>query len=241
MKRIIFAGLLAFSSITVSAQQLIHDANAEKRNVSGYHGIKISGGVDLYLSAGMESVAVSASQVKFRDQIRTEVKEGILHIWCERDRDNRAVSVEWGNHKMKAYVSYKVLDQLGASGGSDIRVEGTIQTSALSLNVSGGSDFNGAVEINDLNVDASGGSDVFISGKTNNLDVDASGGSDFKGYGLIAETCDLNCSGGSDAFVTVNKSIKAEASGGSDIFYKGGAVITQIKSSGSSDIKKVSR
>jgi Putative auto-transporter adhesin, head GIN domain len=219
--------------------QKINDANAEKRNVSGYHAVEVSGGIDLYLSEGEESVAISASETKHRDRIKTEVKNGVLKIWYEYN--NSHVKIDWGNRKMKAYVSYKALDKVGASGGSDVLVYGAIKSPSLKVDVSGGSDFEGKVEVNNLNVGASGGSDVRISGTAKQLEIDASGGSDFKGYELAADICNLQASGGSDVYITINKELIADASGGSDVHYKGAGLIREIKSSGSSSIKKVSR
>lgn len=72
------------------------------------------------------------------------------------------------------------------------------------------------------------------------LKIDASGGSDFKGYELAADICNLQASGGSDVYVTINKELSADGTGGSDVFYKGNGLIREVKSSGSSSIKKVS-
>jgi len=235
MRKIFISGLLAGFSIAALAQKTINDSNAEKRNVSNFHGVEISGGIDLYLSQGEETVAVSASEAKFRDKIRTEVKNGVLKIWYET---NSNLHLDWGNRKLKAYVSFKNLDVLEASGGSDIKVEGSIDVSKLSMTVSGGSDFDGKVNISDLKVDASGGSDVDISGTAKTINIDASGGSDFKGYELATDNCTVDASGGSDVYITVNKELNAESSGGSDIYYKGNGLIKNLKS-GSSSIKKV--
>ena len=235
MRKILISVLLAGFSIATLAQKTINDPNAEKRNVSNFHGVEISGGIDLYLSQGEEAVAVSASEAKFRDRIRTEVKNGVLKIWYET---NSNLHLDWGNRKLKAYVSFKNLDMLEASGGSDIKVEGSIDVSKLSMTVSGGSDFDGKVNISDFKVDASGGSDVNISGTAKTINIDASGGSDFKGYELITENCTVDASGGSDVYITVNKELNAESSGGSDIYYKGNGLIKNLKS-GSSGIKKV--
>jgi hypothetical protein len=90
-------------------------------------------------------------------------------------------------------------------------------------------------------VNASGGSDVKISGSVKNLDVDASGGSDFNGYDLSADVCNVDASGGSDIYISVAKELRAEASGGSDVYYKGNGVIRDMRSSGSSSIKKTSK
>src|SRR5262245_42828781 len=121
MRKISIAFLVAFFAITASAQKTINDPNAQKRQVPLFTGIEIGGGIDLYLSQGEQAVAVSASEPKFRDKILTEVKNGILHIKFD---DNSNFHIDWGNRKMKAYVSVKNLDQLEGSGGSDIKVEG---------------------------------------------------------------------------------------------------------------------
>lgn len=222
---------------TASAQKTINDANAEKRNVSGFHAIEVGGGIDLYLSQGEEAVAVSASKSEYRARIKTEVKNGVLKIWYEWNSNLR---LDWSNHKLKAYVSFKDIDRLEGSGGSDISVDGSIKVTKLAMEISGGSDFDGKVETGELDIHASGGSDVRISGKAERLIIDASGGSDFKGYDLTSDICNIEASGGSDVQVTVNKELSANASGGSDVYYKGTGLIRDLKTS-SSSIKKVSK
>ena len=237
MKNLFSLFLSGLIVLAVSAQKTINDANAQKRNVSGFHAIEISGGIDLYLSQGNETVAVSASSTEHRDRIVTKVEDGVLKIWHE---PKSGIRIDWGNYKMRAYVSFKDLDYLRASGGSDVNVDGTIKVAKLDLRISGGSDFDGKVDVSDLNAEASGGSDVKISGQAQKIGIDVSGGSDFKGYELSAEYCNVEASGGSDVYITVNKELSASASGGSDVYYKGNGLIRDLKSSGS-NIKKVSR
>jgi hypothetical protein len=237
MKKLLFSLLVTGLITTASAQKTINDANAEKRNVSGFHAIEVGGGIDLYLSQGEEAVAVSASKNEYRARIKTEVKNGVLKIWYEWNSNMR---FDWSNHKLKAYVSFKDIDRLEGSGGSDISIDGSIKVAKLALEISGGSDFDGKVETSELEIQASGGSDVRISGKATRLAIDASGGSDFKGYDLASDICNVEASGGSDVQVTVNKELSANASGGSDVYYKGTGLIRDLKTS-SSSIKKVSK
>ena len=235
----LFSLLVIVSFVTTaSAQKTFNDANAQKRNVSGFHAIEVSGGIDLYLSQGEEAVAVSASKDEYRDKIITEVKNGVLKIWYEY---KSGVRIDWNvNRKLKAYVSVKTLDGLDASGGSDIDIDGILKTPKLSMEISGGSDFKGKVESDEVKITASGGSDVTISGKATRLTIDASGGSDFSGYDFASDICNVEASGGSDVHITVNKELSASASGGSDVYYKGNGLIRDLKTSGSS-IKKVSK
>src|SRR5688572_23588952 len=151
MKKLFSLFLFVAFAIAATAQKVINDANAEKRNVSGYHAIHVSGGIDLYLSQGDESVAVSASETKFRDHIKTEVENGILKIYVERnEKNNGHIDIDWGKRKMKAYVSFKSLDALHGSGGSDILVDGSIKVSTLAMHISGGTDSEGKVDLTDL-------------------------------------------------------------------------------------------
>jgi hypothetical protein len=232
MKKYILLPLLALISVVAYAQKTIHDANAEVRNVGSFSAISISGGIDLYLSYGDEAVAVSSKDAEANSRIKTVVEDGVLKIYFEKG------NMSFTSRQARAYVSYKTLDKLSASGGSDIIAQGSIKGSSLVMQISGGSDFKGAVELSSLKVEQSGGSDIDISGTSDVLKVHASGGSDFNGYELSANICEVEANGGSDVHITVNKELKANASGASDVIMKGAGTIVEKKASGASDVRK---
>src|SRR5688572_23557347 len=90
----------------IMAQTVINDKNAEARSLRGFHSIRVSNGIDLYLSPGTEAVAVSASETKYRDKIKTEVVDGVLKISYEQEGGN----IIWTDRKsLRAYVSFKEL------------------------------------------------------------------------------------------------------------------------------------
>lgn len=240
MKKTVFAFIMIAMAVATQAQKTINDPNAEKRSVSGFHAIEVGGGIDLYLSQGNEAVAVSASETKYRDKIKTEVINGVLKIKYEYEK---GLKISWNDSKMKlkAYVSCKDIDGLHAGGGSDVIVDGILKLAKLDLSISGGADFTGKVDIAILKANASGGSDINISGSAKTLDVKASGGSDVDGFELSAENCNAEASGGSDISITATKELNVESSGGSDVHYKGAAVIRNIKSSGGGSVKKASK
>jgi hypothetical protein len=226
------AGMLAIAQ----NPKVINDANAQKRTVSDFHGIAIHSGIDLYLSqGGDEAVAVSANDPEVRDRIVTEVRDGILNIYLD---DKFHWNWGWGNRKLKAYVSCKLLDELRASGGSDVYIDQTIKSQKLELHLSGGSDLRGKLEIGDLTVGQSGGADAFISGSAAQLYVHVSGGSDFHGYELAVDDCHAQASGGSDVYVTVNNELDATASGGSDIHYRGSGSVRESHIGGGGSVSK---
>jgi hypothetical protein len=234
----LFVSLLMLTG-TILAQKTIRDTNAQSRNgLKNFHAVQVSSGIDLYLTqSSEEAVAVSAVSDEYRDKIITEVVDGVLKIYYEKNNGWNWGSNS-GNKKLKAYVSVKNLDKLSASGGSDVAFESVIKSNKLSISLSGGSDLKGEIVCDDLSLTASGGSDADLKGRATEARISASGGSDVNGYGLITDICKVISSGGSDVNITVNKEMNADASGGSDIRYKGNATARTSKS-GSSDIRKV--
>jgi len=236
MKKILFLfGILATVFTAHAQNDLVVDANAELRTLNApFHAIRISGGMDLYLSqSDKESIAVSASEERFRNGIKTVVENGVLRIYYDGEKT-------WSskNKKLKIYLSFRDLDRIDASGATDIRVSGTIAVDSLNMVLSGACDFKGAVKLDKLIMDLSGASDVKISGTAGDVKIESSGASDVKGFDLAADFCSAKASGASDINITVNKELNAYASGASDIYFKGAGLIRDLKSSGASNVSR---
>ena len=239
MRKIIalILGITAFASAYAQDDKVfVHDNNAQPRDIgSSFTGITVSGAIDLYLSqSDEEAVVVSAVDVKYREKIVTEVKKGILNIYF----DGKGFNWNAGDKKLKAYVSFKNISTLSASGSSDIYANGVIKVESLHLALSGSSDFKGAVDVAELSLDQSGSSDSQISGRADKVNINVSGASDVKGYDLITDYCEANASGASDIQLTINKEVNSIASGSSDVYYKGNAVVKNVRSSGSSSVRR---
>ena len=235
-KNILISLFLSATAFMAHAQNtLVVDPNASVRSLTGdFKAIKVSGGIDLYLSQSNEvAIAVSASEEKFKEGIKTEIENGTLKIWYEWDKNG-----SWKNRKLKAYVSFKTLEKLNASGACDVVVTGNIESSSLDMQLSGASDFKGAVKVSSLKINLSGASDVRISGTASTVDIESSGASDVKGFDLVTDVCNAKASGASDINITVNKEISAHASGASDIHFKGAALMKDIHSSGASSVSR---
>lgn len=235
MKKLLFIVLLACSGAAFGQKDLVVDANASVRPLTGsFNAVKVSGGIDLYISqSDEEAMAVSASEEKYKENIKTVIEGNTLRIYYEGDKNWNS-----GRKKLKVYLSFKTISVLEASGASDILATGKLKMPSLTLNLSGASDFKGNVEVDELQMELSGASDVRISGTAATVTIESSGASDVKGYDLKTEVCNAKASGASDINITVNKQLSAHASGASDIFYKGSALIKEIHSSGASTIAR---
>lgn len=237
MKKIFTSIAFLVTGITVlQAQSVVHDPNAQVRQVESFKGVDVGGGINLYLMQGTtQAVAVSAEEQKYVERIKTEVKNGVLKIYVDRAFWN---NWNWGNKKLKAYVTVTELTYLGVSGGSIAKLIDEIKVSELDADLSGGSIVEGKITGTSFRADLSGGSITKLEGGFDKASVEASGGSIFKDYGFATNTCSVEASGGSIINITINKELKADASGGSIINYKGSGVITSVDASGGSQIKK---
>lgn len=237
MKKLLFV-LLTIASIPLFAQDVVvNDANAERRNLSGsFNAIQVSSGIELLLTQGNEeSVAVSASDEKYLAQFKTEVSGGVLKIYYD------SKSMIWNENnkkKLRAYVSFRTLESIKASSGSDVNCKSVLKLGNLVLNFSSGARFDGEVNTGSLEVSQSSGSEIAATGKTGNIKVDLSSGAIFKGYDLSAEYCEAKASSGGEVRITVMKELNARASSGGGVKYRGEAVIKDISVSSGGVVKK---
>lgn len=215
MKRIFTLLLLAACSHAFS-QQPIYDANVIKRSVSSFHGIEASTGVEVIISQGsVEALGISSSSPDFDKLVITEVENGILKIYIQADWKLWDMPKNW---KVKAYVSFKQVDQLKASSGASIK---------------------GEINAGNLTARQSSGGYMSLKGSVEKLEVDASSGGMFKGYDLVASFLDVDVSSGGGVQVTVSKEVNAEASSGGFVNYKGEAIIRNVDINSGGTVKKV--
>ncbi len=233
MKLVLFFLLTAFN-FQSSAQTIINDKNAEVRSINAFTGIKVSGGIDVYLSQSNEyALAVSASDEKYNADIKTEVRNGILNI-SYNGNSFRLNS----NRKLRAYVSFKTLESLEGSGASNFIISGTFKAYSIKIELSGASEIKGSLHFDNLLLNMGGASVVKINGSGKNIKINASGASDIKNYDLVVDNCIAELSGASDVKITINKSLSAKASGASLLYYKGNPEKTDTNASGASNISQ---
>ena len=128
---------IVISSQVFSQETVINDANAEVRSVDAFSGLKVSGGINVYMSQGDDySLAVSASEEKYRDNIKTEVKGWNTCLFLTIDHFGR----NYGDKKLRAYISFKTLESIEGSGASDMIINGTLSSNSMLVKLSGASD-----------------------------------------------------------------------------------------------------
>ncbi len=238
MKKILAISIMVLCSlVSVAQDQLVVDANAQLRTLTGsFSGIRVSHAIKVIITqSDTESLAVSANDEKYLEDIITELDGGTLVI---RSKNNSWTGKR--NRQLKVYVSFKKLEYIDISGASDVVTVGVIKQPSLRLDLSGASTLRGEIETGTLSLDLSGASQLNLKGTATVLKADCSGASDMNAYDLTVDLANLDVSGASDIEINVNKEIKAEATGASSIRYKGNASVTNVRTSGASSINKKS-
>ncbi|SEW48616.1 Putative auto-transporter adhesin, head GIN domain [Chryseobacterium wanjuense] len=222
--------------------------SGESRSVGEFSGIQVSTGVNVvFKQESPTNVKVIADADKLQ-YIVTKVDNGVLKVYV----DNKGQK----NLKFKnisVNVSSPRMDNIKTSSGSTFTTINSVRENNLSIDASSGSIVKGKFNIaNDTKVEATSGSDIKIDINSKNFDFKGSSGSSTKfdgqagmanfdiSSGALCKADNLrtnqveaeSTSGGSLSINVVDK-LKARASSGGLIKYRGNPEIT-------SDINKIS-
>lgn len=216
----VFVGITAFAS----AQQ------TENRSVNSFKGVKVGEGIDVYLKKGdKEAVRVEVTGIKTGDVI-TEVSGDYLKIHMRE-----------GNYRdktVKVYVTYVEVNKLSASSAANIFAENPIKTKTLTLSASSAATIDIQIEVDELTASASSAADLELKGKAIKVSIEASSAGEVDAYELASEIAEAEVSSAGSAKVSVTKEIRAEASSGGVIRYKGNPERSNTNSSSGGSVKK---
>jgi len=227
-----FLLLILSSAVAQTSKKMVVDGAAQDRNLSGFTSIKVSNAFDVYISQGnQDAVGVSASDESATNNIKTYISGGVLYLSF-----NQKSWGSWKNNKLKAYITVKDLQKLTVSGACNVSFVDPIISDKLLVSISGASDIKGPVKVNSLKVGASGASNISLSGTATDVDFNISGACSIKSLDLVTDNCAVVASGASSIRLTINKYLKANISGASDIRYKGTVGRFETRTSGASDI-----
>jgi len=238
MKKLYLFLLLAVSMVaSTNAQTTVNDANAQVRTVGSFSGLSVATGIKVYVTqSAKEAVAVSASSAAYRDNIITEVVDGVLKIYYKKDAKDKTVVK--GNMHLKAYVSVSTLTSLRVSSGANVETTSKLSVGDMNIDISSGANVKAALSGGNIKISQSSGAVSKFSGSAKKLTVSAESGSNFGDDDFAADVCVADASSGASIEVTVNKELSASASSGGDIRYSGNPSVVKSEKSSGGSIKK---
>jgi hypothetical protein len=203
----------------------------ESRDVSGFSGVHVSAGIDVFISEGSGfDVKVEADE-NLLEVILTELNGNILVIKTDR------VNIRSAKSK-KVYVTMPKLKELKISSAGDCKGMTPFNCDDLKVSISSAGDLKLDVEANRIDINISSSGDATLTGRTGVLDANLSSAGDLHAFDLIAETVSVDVSSAGDARVYASEEISMNASSAGNIYYKGEADVVHSRSSSAGDIVK---
>jgi hypothetical protein len=210
----------------------------QTRKPGNFDGVSASGAVNVFLRQGNETSVVVEAREESLKYLKTEVDNGVLKIYRDKDFSWRDLVGDNKDGKVNVYITCPRLKSVTVSGASNVRGESAFTTDNFKLQSSGASDITMSVRAKSLDVSCSGASDIKLSGQADHQKVSVSGGSEYQAYSLQSRSANIQASGASEAYVSVDGEVTASASGASDIRYKGNARVVSNSSSGASSVRQ---
>ncbi|MGY2132818.1 head GIN domain-containing protein [Hymenobacter sp. HD11105] len=210
----------------------------QTRKPGNFDGVSASGAVNVFLRQGNETSVVVEAREESLKYLKTEVDNGVLKIYRDKDFSWRDLVGDNKDGKVNVYITCPRLKSVTVSGASNVRGESAFTTDNFKLQSSGASDITMSVRAKSLDVSCSGASDIKLSGQADHQKVSVSGGSEYQAYSLQSRSANIQASGASEAYVSVDGEVMASASGASDIRYKGNARVVSNSSSGASSVRQ---
>lgn len=205
----------------------------ENRALESFSKIRSSEAINVYLKKGDKNTAeVQVDGIEINEVI-TEVKGETLRIHLDSDRYRR------GNKEVDVYVTFsEILKELSASSASSIYSEGVLEGDEMDISTSSAGTIELKLKVNNLVVSTSSAGDIQLEGQTNKIQLSASSAGIVNAYDLEAEHADVRVNSAGSARIYVTKSLKADASSGGSLRYKGNPSSSHTNSSSGGSVKK---
>jgi uncharacterized protein YxeA len=225
--------LFVFSSCIFSGPSLKGNGNVveETRKTGEFDEIKVSRGMNVYISQGKKTKVVVKADENLLDAIEIRVEGNTLKVTSNKNI-RKATS-------KKVFVTAPNISKIRSTAGSNVYSETVIRSKNLDLSSSAGSNMKLEVNCEKIDVSTSAGSNIKLDGRTVTFKGKASSGSNLKAEGLTSENCSVSVSSGANIWITATGNFNGHASSGGNIFYYGNPKSTDIeKSSGGNIIEK---
>jgi hypothetical protein len=224
--------LFIVSSCIFSGPSIKGNGNVkeETRSTGDFTEVKVSRGMNVYISNGETTKVVVKADENLIDAIETEVVGDVLNVTVNKFiRQSKS---------LKVFVTVPNIEVIKTTSGSNVFSEDSLKTANLEIKSTAGSNVHLTVEAGELVISAAAGSNIFLDGSAKSLTMKANSGSNIKAGDLQAENCDVKVSSGANIWVKVQNGLTAKASSGGNIWYSGQPSPLEIEKSSGGNVFK---
>lgn len=228
LRNIVVASLavaIAAFAVTRTAATPGGKRDTQKRSVTKFSRVEVGSAFEVDIKSGNTGLTIEADRQAL-SKIRSQVKNGTLHIWVEGDLRNTG--------PMRARITTPSLEGLTLSGACRATVSPQ-KGKRFDLAMDGASSGKLSLQHTEVNANLSGASQLTVSGSTGTLNLEASGASVIAAEKFTAKVANVEFSGASVAKLKVTQSMTGNASGASSITAGGGGAI-RVNKSGTSTV-----
>ena len=185
---------------------------SQNRSVPAFDKIDIGGEYEVVVRVGATRSVVLEGDDNLLPLLRTEVRNGTLHIESEEDlRPREEIRIE---------IGVETLNAIHSGGSSDVAVR-DVRSPAFDAGVSGSSELTANGEFGDLSASISGSGEIPMNGTAGAIDGNVSGSGELDLLQVRARSARIDVSGSGDATVQVSDRLDASVSGSGDVRYSG--------------------
>lgn len=224
---LLLTGCVVHFQDSISGNGNVHK---EVRNTPGFTGIRVSSGIDVYLTQGDVTEVIVEADENLHEWIITEVNQSDLIIKSEKN-------IRMAESK-KVWVTCPVVDRIDISSAGDLIGENQIHSDKLDIEMSSAGDLRLEIEAGELNIDISSAGSAYLKGTANSMHADLSSAGDLDAYDLMAKSANVSVSSAGSARVYVTEEAVFRSSSAGDINYRGDPKISEMHSSSAGSINK---
>ncbi|MEO0341312.1 MAG: head GIN domain-containing protein [Bacteroidota bacterium] len=208
--------ILLFSvfALVASAQKTI--------TPESFDGLFVTGNIEVMLEKGTENKVELYVDGMPYDKVSVKVQRGILRLrvlesWLYRDE------------VIRAYVTYKDLNNIRANAGATVESEDLLKSSYFKVKATSGARIALSVEVANLEGGATEGGILNLEGSADKQDMQVATGAEYDGTYLDAKKTYIRTNTGGRATVVALELLEAAANTGGSIWYKGDPEVKNVK------------
>lgn len=187
----------------------------EKRTVTGeFKNVEVSNALELIIVQSDKTEIIVEADDNLQKEITTKIENGVLVISCKKGNFINVTS-------KKITVKMPVIEGLEASSASTVNASNTLKGNSLTLASSSAASINATVEYENVQIEANSASNQTINGKSLHIETTTSSAGVINAADLLSNEVDASSSSGGSITVHPIVNLKAEASSGGSVNYKG--------------------
>lgn len=228
----LYSKILAFAYTAFVMASCVQAQSTETRTPGHFTKVHTGGSWEVILTEGnKEEIVIEAKGVSL-DKVKTEIDGEVLSVGL--------VKGSYNNVRLKFYITYKNLEGVKCSGSGTMEVTSPVVSQDFYAALSGSGDIvMEELDAEELSVSISGSADMKIKGgAVDQAEIKQSGSGNFHGENLAIGALEVSKSGSGDTHVGELGKVSLSASGSGDVTYTGSPQLGNIRTSGSSSIRK---